>query len=300
MICDMQSSQYTTALVKSDFLALLVPRGVVTPGAPQPLCGVFCRLRGSAPVGRKDGLASPLAAASGLVRCSRGRALLGPAPPPHGGLTIPARGARVYSVEAASPDRTDHAEAPACRGKWRYSRGREIGITRSHDDRDPGVSDVTPDFWVRVAGKKEDGQPQVSRESDAAILQMAKPTERASEDEEESKRSAGTADGSRTKGGTENPEPSEETLNSCHVHGGVWLKKMLQGLVHLLSHHDRYSIQSQRLTVEEQPRDAPNTQLTAPGTGSPVQPSYRLSASLHNAPPKLKTNLKLHDLAKFW
>ncbi|KAJ1155326.1 hypothetical protein NDU88_008056 [Pleurodeles waltl] len=35
------------------------------------------------------------------------------APPPllTGGLTIPARGARAYSVEAASPDRTDHAAA---------------------------------------------------------------------------------------------------------------------------------------------------------------------------------------------
>ncbi|KAJ1200210.1 hypothetical protein NDU88_004036 [Pleurodeles waltl] len=116
--------------------------------------------------------------------------------------------------------------ATAPESEWRYSRGREIGATHCHDDRGPGVSDVTPDFQVRVTEKGEDGRMQVPRESDTAVLQMTKPTETANEDQEESKRSAGTTDGSRNMGGTENPEPSEETLNSRHVPGGAWLTKV--------------------------------------------------------------------------
>ncbi|KAJ1175668.1 hypothetical protein NDU88_000955 [Pleurodeles waltl] len=48
---------------------------------------------------------------------------------------------------------------------WRYSHGREISVTRSHDDRDPGVSDVTPDFWVRwlEKGKTDDHRDRKSR-----------------------------------------------------------------------------------------------------------------------------------------
>ncbi|KAJ1082160.1 hypothetical protein NDU88_002330 [Pleurodeles waltl] len=95
-----------------NFLALLVPRGVVTLGPPQPLCVVFCCLRGSAPVGRKGGLTSPLTAASGFVRCSRGREPLGPAPPPRGGPHYSGPQYRGSLGWAASPDRTDHAAAP--------------------------------------------------------------------------------------------------------------------------------------------------------------------------------------------
>ncbi|KAJ1175667.1 hypothetical protein NDU88_000954 [Pleurodeles waltl] len=55
---------------------------------------------------------------------------------------------------------------------------------------------------------------------------MANPTETASKDEEESQRSAGITDGLRATEGTKNPEPSEETLNSRHIPGGVWLNKV--------------------------------------------------------------------------
>ncbi|KAJ1206828.1 hypothetical protein NDU88_002225 [Pleurodeles waltl] len=117
-------------------------------------------------------------------------------------------------------------QRPALQYVWRYLHGRKISVTRSHDDRDPGVSDVTPDFRVRVAGKREDGRPQGWRESDVTILQTANLTETAIKAEEESQRSVGITDDLRATEGTKNPEPSEETLNNHHVPGGVWLNKL--------------------------------------------------------------------------
>ncbi|KAJ1109714.1 hypothetical protein NDU88_007074 [Pleurodeles waltl] len=114
--------------------------------------------------------------------------------------------------------------APA--SEWRCSRGRVLSVSHYHDHRGAGVSNVNPDFRVRVNSKREDGRENASKEPDAGdFLPIGTPdTER--NDQENPTTRTENPDSVRTAGGTRNQEPREDTLSNRHVPGGAWLTKI--------------------------------------------------------------------------
>ncbi|KAJ1130569.1 hypothetical protein NDU88_008920 [Pleurodeles waltl] len=137
----------------------------------------------------------------------------------------------------------------ALESDWRYSRAHESGVSRCTDDRGPGISNMNPDFQVREDRKREDGRLRAAEETDAADFQMAELTVTESETQEEPKKRAGTS-----TGGTENREPSEETIRSCHFPGGAWLtkdRKREDGRLRAAEESDVADFQTAELTVTE-------------------------------------------------
>ncbi|KAJ1166998.1 hypothetical protein NDU88_007391 [Pleurodeles waltl] len=114
--------------------------------------------------------------------------------------------------------------APA--SEWRCSRGLEISVTRWPDNQGADVGEITQDFQVPGAEKREDGRERSSEEPDVADHNTEEPTETESRDREEPEKRPGTTGVSRDAEHTENQERSEDTLKSRHIPGGAWLNKV--------------------------------------------------------------------------